>query len=153
MACYFIFFSRSSFSFFILAAAPDHPYFCRVPWSSASRRRREHGAEDNRERWRGEGGTLTPSCVRFNSEFRSKFSCYMAWVYISPRGRYCPVGPHDSRLRQPTTPHASSNANSSVRGIARDTSPRRRSCLPTSRTAGKALTQHVEIFPCSGVLW
>ena len=77
----------------------------------------------------------------------------MAWVYISPRGRYCPVGPHDSRLRQPTTPHASSNANSSVRGIARDTSPRRRSCLPTSRTAGKALTQHVEIFPCSGVLW
>jgi len=25
--CYFIFFSRSSFSFFILAAAPDHPYF------------------------------------------------------------------------------------------------------------------------------
>ena len=22
---------------------------CRVPWSSASRRRREHGAEDNRE--------------------------------------------------------------------------------------------------------
>ena len=27
MACYFIFFSRSSFSFFILAAAPDHPYF------------------------------------------------------------------------------------------------------------------------------
>ena len=68
------------------------------------------------------GRNPDPSCVRFNLEFKSKFSCYMAWVYISPRGRYCPVGPHDSRLRQPTTPHASSNTYSSVRGIARDRS-------------------------------
>ena len=82
-----------------------------------------------------------------------KLSSPLQGMGCIPSGQYCPMGPAHNLAANWLQKLVKVDTSSRVHGVTRDTSPRRRSCLSTSRAVRKPLAQDVEVFPGCRILW